>query len=249
MDAFRAMSPPSGLIFTPMFSEELSGETRAARLEQEVQQLRNDFDTTVPMLVRLAAIEQDIKDLVTQLESLAAQDRQDIVEPPLLLQEEAMEERVEQPPRTNALLPDSASAKGAVKPSSPTIAPAAPVAAKQAAPSASATSLRVGDHLDKTRLVFDVSGKPVYQAWLENGGTRLIVEVAGIDWTGARRWDAASAALVAGYTVEKMQNGEKFAIDLLAPAAIRLQEVLDPAAAGKPFRLVIDLFAQGVHNG
>lgn len=71
MDAFRALAPPEGFKFIPLFANPIEDEDdRFFRLEQAVQALRNDFDTVTPSLVRMVAIEKDISDLVGQLQSL-----------------------------------------------------------------------------------------------------------------------------------------------------------------------------------
>jgi hypothetical protein len=74
MDTFRALAPPEGLSFTPLFNEPIKdSDARAKRLEDAVQTLRNDFDTVMPTVVRLAAIEKDIKGLVAQLQTLTGE--------------------------------------------------------------------------------------------------------------------------------------------------------------------------------
>jgi len=56
---------------TNLFSEKMSSETaRLDRLENAVQELRNDFDNMAPAIVRLVAIEGDIQSLVKQLDVL-----------------------------------------------------------------------------------------------------------------------------------------------------------------------------------
>lgn len=71
MDTFRALAPPEGLKFVPLFAEPVSDEdARFRRLEEAVQSIKNDFDTVTPSIVRLVAIEKDIKELVGQLETL-----------------------------------------------------------------------------------------------------------------------------------------------------------------------------------
>ncbi|MBU6475465.1 MAG: hypothetical protein KGQ70_05835 [Alphaproteobacteria bacterium] len=76
MDTLRALAPPDGLKFTPLFSQRLSGtNARIARLESAVQTLRNDVDTMAPTVVRMVAIEGDVKGLVTQLQTLTNQNQ------------------------------------------------------------------------------------------------------------------------------------------------------------------------------
>ncbi len=56
---------------TQLFSQKMSDEVdRLDRLENAVQELRNDFDAMAPAIVRLVAIEGDIQGLIKQLEVL-----------------------------------------------------------------------------------------------------------------------------------------------------------------------------------
>jgi hypothetical protein len=76
MDTFRALAPPDGLKFTPLFNENISDtNARIKRLEDAVQTIRNDIDTLVPTMVRMVAIEKDIKRLVAQLQTLTDQNQ------------------------------------------------------------------------------------------------------------------------------------------------------------------------------
>lgn len=71
MDTFRTLAPPEGLKFTQLFADPIDdADERIGRLERAVQNLRNDFDTVVPSMVRMVAIEKDIKQLVAQLQTL-----------------------------------------------------------------------------------------------------------------------------------------------------------------------------------
>lgn len=71
MDTFRAIAKPQGLKFTPLFAVPIDdANARMKRVEDAVQLLRNDFDSVVPSMVRLVAIEKDMKELVSQLQSL-----------------------------------------------------------------------------------------------------------------------------------------------------------------------------------
>jgi hypothetical protein len=82
MDTFRALAPPQGMKFTSLFTEAIDdNDARFKRLEDAVQALRNDFDTVVPSMVRLVAIEKDMKELVGQLQTLTEQPVEDV--PPL----------------------------------------------------------------------------------------------------------------------------------------------------------------------
>lgn len=71
MQTFRALAPAEGMNFTPLFATPLKDTNqRVQRVEDAVQSLRNDFDTVVPAITRLVAVEKDIKDLIGQLKTL-----------------------------------------------------------------------------------------------------------------------------------------------------------------------------------
>ncbi len=402
MDAFRALAPPEGMKFTPLFSvPAASDDARFDRLEQSVQTLRNDFDTVTPTLVRLAAIEKDIRDLVGQLRTLT--DGGPIVESVPVPSVEAA--AVTAPPApvapappttskttttttttsnkipgegtaggtdpaaarmatagpkapsspvtpeaasTGQLPPDgaaspSSAAKPAVKPAvaapvptpaptlppeplqltpvapkgvpaqpvplkpvtppvpaavtakpasapaaNPSVTPPPTIAAAKSTPPAAAPAptptptptpaatptapapppppapalaalptvtmgpilgdvreVRVGDHIDKTRIVLDASIKAPYKVTLDATGKRLLIELPQYAWKDAATWQAptTAAALVSGYTYK---DG-LLVMDLSASAVIREQTSI-AAANGAGERIVIDLYASAVHT-
>jgi hypothetical protein len=67
---------------TALFTQEVKDEVaRMERLENAVQELRNDFDAMSPAIVRLVAIEKDIQNLISQLEVLTGNEPPPPVEP------------------------------------------------------------------------------------------------------------------------------------------------------------------------
>ena len=128
MDTFRALAPARGLKFTPLFIEPIDdSDARFKRLEDAVQALRNDFDTVVPSMVRLVAIEKDMKELVGQLQSLTENPVEEV--PPL------PSDAVTPPP-----LPpeDEAEAESSATENLPAVT-ATPAPEQQSAPAATAT--------------------------------------------------------------------------------------------------------------
>lgn len=103
--------------------------------------------------------------------------------------------------------------------------------------------IRIGDHLDRTRVVLDLTAEAPYRARLENNGRRLIIDMPQLQWDAARRWDAISANLVAGYTYDDGQ----LTLELLSPAQIKSQSILPPNGNAYQ-RLVIDLYAPDIHG-
>ncbi|MDY0009810.1 MAG: hypothetical protein RBS08_08890 [Bdellovibrionales bacterium] len=105
-------------------------------------------------------------------------------------------------------------------------------------------AVRIGDHLDKTRIVLDMSAVPEGRTRIENEGRRLVVELPRFNWKAAQKsFVANSGALVSGWAY----NDGQLMVDLIAPATVKEQQVL-PAKGKLPARLVIDLFAKGVHQ-
>jgi hypothetical protein len=365
MDAFRSLAPPEGMKFTPLFSAPAgSDDARFDRLEQAVQSLRNDFDTVTPTLVRLAAIEKDIRELVGELrtitdggpivEAVPATPVEAAVIPGTVLASPAPAPKAAPAPAapppqsqpapapaqpipgediaggteaeaarsaapvptapsspvtpeaasTGQLPPDGAaspvSPKAAPAPSAPApaaaapapaplpeeplplspvqsapavapeeaaapaLAPPAPLATEAAMPEAAAATpaiegaaaprvamgqimgdirdIRIGDHIDKTRIVLDATVKAPYKASLSADGRRLFIELPQYAWKAAPAWSARTATLVSGY---RYADG-LLTLDLLAPASLRAQSSL-PAASGTGERIVIDLFSALVH--
>lgn len=76
---------------TALFSERMSDEAdRLDRLENAVQELRNDFDAVTPAIARLVAIESDIQNLIQQLETLTGDSMPAADVPPI--EESALDE-------------------------------------------------------------------------------------------------------------------------------------------------------------
>ncbi|MCK5658575.1 MAG: hypothetical protein KAH96_01665 [Alphaproteobacteria bacterium] len=260
METFRALSPPRGLKFTPLFTEAIKdSNSRMKRLETSVQTLRNDFDTVVPTLVRMAAIEKDIKGLVAQLQTLTDQNYN--VEEP--------SQNLPSLPSDGQPIPREADIKGA-KPDMPVslVTPEAVPKGKlppegAASPSSNeplnikpkshtkpvignVIKIRFGDHSNKTRVVLDMTAKLNIDALarLENNGKTLIIDLSQMNWLGKKSWDADTAQLASGYHIEE---GNLY-VNLMYSSQIRTREVLSPSRESKNYRFIIDLFSPEVHN-
>jgi hypothetical protein len=105
-------------------------------------------------------------------------------------------------------------------------------------------AVRIGDHLDKTRIVLDMTVAPEGRSRIEDGGKRLVVELPRLNWKARQTvFKATGGALVSGW---EYHDGQ-LRVDLNAAATVKEQQVL-PAAGREPVRLVIDLFAKGIHQ-
>lgn len=294
MDTYRAMAPPEGLNFTPLFSAQIDdGDARFRRLEDAVQRMRNDFDTVMPSIVRLVSIEKDIKDLVTQLETLTSGEAVSV--PVTAVDRTAIDgpltfDKFNKIPRgdiaggtdtaaapqavadasgddTSRVTPEAAS-EGQLPPedaashlsademdaSADDEVEARSTAPVQIAPQANKTpvepplgdirAVRIGDHMDKTRIVLDMTARISAAPVLEQGGKRIVIDLPRMDFTAAKSWASSTSALVSSYS---FSNG-KLTIDLLYPVEIRQTQTLPPVSGNPNFRLLIDLFSSDVHQ-
>ncbi len=144
---------------TLLFSENLrDSDDRLDRLEQAVQDIRNDFDEVAPAISRLVATEKDIQDLLAQLRTLLENDSEPQpltgVEPPMVIEQD---------------LPETMEAAPAPPP------PETPKPV-QTASSSGAPSVRVGDHADKTRIVFETPTKQTYVVNFDETEQLVLVE-------------------------------------------------------------------------
>lgn len=102
--------------------------------------------------------------------------------------------------------------------------------------------VRIGDHMDKTRIVLDVTAKAAATSHIEKDGHQLVVDLPRLSFTAPKpEWKANGGALVSGW----VYKDGKLYVDLIAPAVVKEQTVI----SGKSqHRLVIDLFAKGIHQ-
>jgi hypothetical protein len=70
-DGLPALQPPRGINAKPLFADPVEDtDTRFERLENAVQELRSDFDSMSPAIVRLVSVEKDIQNLIDQLQTV-----------------------------------------------------------------------------------------------------------------------------------------------------------------------------------
>jgi hypothetical protein len=208
------------------------------RLENAVQELRNDFDTMAPSIVKLVAVEKDIQELVSQLETLVsgensvpALEAEALDDPsysapgpaamggadaaPVPLQNEPVIDRAPAVPPTAAAtpvpspLPATTTAQAPPAPLVPTPAPAA--AQPVPAPVAGApavTAIRIGEHPGKTRIVLDLSAKTDFTADLDNAEKILVIELPNAGWSAAMQKAFSSSPLLISYDVTAANGGK-----------------------------------------
>lgn len=274
--ALSALQPAMGVKAEDLFTEDIHDPMeRIKRVEGAVVELRQEFDSMKPALLRLIAVEGDMQDLVGQLETLLRNEPQNLtaastesvtaeaVPPePLALAPSAglePEPTAQAPPEEMAQSPPEEVADNAIPPDTPAIAPPPPSAEiakpeppppaapeKTPMPSGSNRVLgfRVGEHADKTRLVFDVSGTVSYHDDLDNDEKLLVIELSDTVWSGASSGVGAATSAIQSWSVSPLDGGKKgsrLIIVLRRESKILYEAMLKPSAGNPQPRLVIDL--------
>jgi hypothetical protein len=249
------LKPAKGLNSSVMlFNEPVRNQDqRFDRVENAVQELRNDFDAMLPSLLRLVAIEKDIANLVVQLETLMSDDyyasaaannaaiapAAGVEQEPLALVNPAPVSA--EPPQQQ---PDLATAVTQV---ATEIVPPQPQKEQQPKPlavaslstsgSVTASGLRIGAHPDYTRLVIDISGKTDFSVDIDNSEKILLIQMPDVQWGGAPS-SAAVNGVVKSWSANAGAGGQGslLSVSLNKAASIKSRQILD-----SPPRVVIDL--------
>lgn len=239
-DGMPALQPARGVNLETLFSEDIKDPVdRVKRVENAVVEIRRDFDSVLPAIVRLTAVEQDMQELLTQLDSLLRS------EPPVA----SAPVTADPLPAASSIDAASAAPANITPPAAQAAVPAqTPVATPPATPPPAAatsgtrvTALRVGEHPGKTRLVFDMTGASSYRYDLDNAENLLVLELAGAGWAAAATQNFAKSPLLQSYSTQAMDGGgTRVILQLKRAAGVAYEAALKPEG-GNGNRLVIDL--------
>ncbi len=95
--------------------------------------------------------------------------------------------------------------------------------------SSSVTGVRVGEHPDKTRLVFDMNAPGKFSSDMQNDGRRLVVNLPESSWAGEMQKTLPNSQLISAYSVSPSPSGGVIVtIDLKKPAKLSLSDALKP---------------------
>lgn len=207
---------------------EANMEARIARLEETVNTLRSDYDRIMPAFASLNTTNQRIQALLDQMEGGG--------KPPALASSV----------QAFAVVPVAAKPEkpAAEAPKTQTAVSAPPTKGES---TATVTGLRIGEHADKTRLVFDLKApaKPEFTYDLDNAEKVLLVDLGEIGWTAAEK-GAPKSPMIAGWSAQKSASGgASVAIELKKSAKIVSSQYLK-AEGADPARLVLDIAPGGV---
>lgn len=267
-DGLPTLQPPKGINVSvdTLFTDDIKDPIeRSRRLETAVVEMRRDLDAAMPAIKRLVAIEKDIQLLSSQLETLlngeqAAPEEVVYSDAPVSLTPAIPQTELATP--TPPLVPVSPAPEVAVTTAAPSLPPPGPepVTPKVAPPPPpiqrvpattpaapvetplAVLGLRLGEHPDRTRLVFDMTGPATFRTDLDNNEKLLIVEIEKAAWSGMIG-QGLSSPLVQSYTVQPMEGGAgtRVIMTLKAPTSVTSGKLLAPDSANKSSRLVIDL--------
>lgn len=199
--------------------------TRMDRLEKVVKAMHRDMQIMAPSIQRFAGLEPNLKALTASRAVAAPQ--------PL------MENDTAPPPAAPMAEKKAAPAPSPTPKAGTAIKPGARDMAANGNPTV--TSVRVGEHSDRVRLVFDVTAGTSYSADLDNQENLLLVELPGVNWSAPMQEPFGKMALMKSYKVDPASGGGYlFVLQLKGPTSILSQNVI-PALSGGGKRIVIDL--------
>lgn len=220
------LQPARGLN-TQLFAEPVKGTSkRFDRVETAVQNLNDEMNVISPAVIKLMAFEQDMRDLLNHLREQRRVEAEGIIpadEAPMQLTS-AEQQKVE-----------------TVKPVAEVKAPKAEMP-KASAQGAGLKIVRLADHKDKTRLVFETAMPMAYTVDLDNTENILIVDFAkgsnSVDTTKLK----LHSKLVKGVT-ESAKGSEGFVLAFPLAKATRViaQDKIPPGSESPNYRYYIDL--------
>jgi predicted aconitase with swiveling domain len=238
-----AAAPATEITSAPPISSDGTVEERISRLEQSVGALRSDYARIMPAFASLNTTNERIQTLLDEMEA-------DGKIPPV-----AAAKRPEPVPTVAAPLAamkvqpsEEEMAADAIPPQ--TVAPAAAPSSAEPPPAAglanTVKAVRIGEHGNKTRLVFDLTTttKPEFSYDLDNGEKLLMVEMPGSAWDG-KDSGQPNSPMIAGWNAQKGSTGGSTVVVQLKQNARILSTEFLKAEGGDPSRLVMDIASGG----
>ncbi len=247
-----------------LFSQKIKDSNkRFNRVEDAVVDLRKEFDTYKPAIVRLSAVESDIQNLIEELEVLLQETPPTLYTPPqkTTTNNKPAEMKIGQIKDTAANTPtilssDNNDATEATKEKPPT-PPKSPDRMahkkkvndkKTASPITShkgtvAQNLRIGEHKDKVRLVLDGNKTLKYFADLDNDENLMIIELPSAKWMGKMSKSLNGSNLIESYSIDPINNGNgsMIILSLKKSTSIIKEGALSPDNSSPHHRIYIDL--------
>lgn len=103
---------------------------------------------------------------------------------------------------------------------------------------ASVDNIRIGAYQERTRIVFDMTGRPDFKVFALNNPNRVVVDLPSTSWNAPKL--RPSGDVLGSHHAELKGGGVRVVLNMKAPTIVETSFFL-PAAGGKPDRLVMDL--------
>lgn len=235
-----ALKPMKGLNADTLFSQKIKNTNeRFDRVENAVVDIRKEFDSYKPSIVRLAAVESDIQNLIKELEVLLQETP--TPQPPLDLNAHNENEPtldVQQLDPVPKQPPELKEPPKAVK----TVEKKPPPVVKQYKDMV-VQNLRAGEHADKIRIVLDTNKKSDFSIDLDNDEKLIIIELPDARWIGAKSKTFKSSKLLDSYIIETLNDGKGTMIVLSLKKSTRImsEKRIGPDGNNGYHRIYFDL--------
>ncbi len=238
-----ALKPAKGINVDALFSEQLKNDgERFDRVENAVLDLRKEFESYKPSIVRLAAVESDIQNLIKELEVLLQETPpSDVAAKPVDLTSKSTSPSL----TVEQLNPEPQKPPEKVQEKPPEKVKRAPKA-KKVLPHYDHTiaeNLRAGEHADKIRIVLDTNKNTEFSIDLDNDEKLIIVELPNAKWVGKSAHKFTGSKLLESYSVEPVNEdkGSLIIIALKKGTEIKRQKRLNPDKSNPYHRIYFDL--------
>lgn len=245
-----ALKPMKGINANTLFTEKIKNTgDRFNRVENAVVDLRQEFNTYKPSIVRLAAVESDIQNLIKELEVLlqetpADQPPQTLINPPIT----APQLQVKQ---IEPLSPQKVDKKPPpyIKKEKPRKVAKSTIATKKKTTTPTnhdglvALNLRVGEHAGKSRIVFDTNHRTNFSIDLDNDENLIIIELPDARWIDGKSKTFKGSKLLESYSISPINNdkGTMIVLSLKTTTTILREKRLSPDKDTTYHRIYFDL--------
>ncbi len=240
-----ALKPLKGVNVDTLFSENITNtDRRFERLENAVVDMRREFETVKPAIVRLVAVEEDIQQMIEQLEAIASAPPPTpapVYQPPIEPPQNLVKTDLQAPQTSNTHIEN----RGAIQATEPKPMPEKPATMAPTAVKSGpmVKNLRTGLHKDRVRLVLDMSTKTPYTVDLDSSENILVIELPAAGWAGTRsKTYGSKEPVLASYNVENINNGAGTRIIIpLKRASKVVKSALLPPGVTPNYRMYVDL--------